>query len=440
MRILFFTQFYPPEVGATQTRMQHFAQRLVENGHHVTVIAEMPNHPKGIIFEGYRSRLVQHIIEDGIEVIRIWVYASPRKTFLRRMLFYNTYMLHAILAGLCLARGRYDVIFATSPPLPVVFSAYLVSRMKHCPFVMDVRDIWPAVGVVLGEIRGQAIIRGAEKLERFLYAKAAAVTCVTRRFVDDVIGKGADSAKVSFLPNGTIPELFNPQHSDGELRRKLGLEGKFVVGFCGNHGVAQGLPEILEAARLLKDRDEFRFLFVGEGPVKSYLLEMKARDELHNVLFLPQVPISEIAPYINAADIMLVPLRKDDIFTAFIPSKMFDFMACGKPIILGVDGEARAILEASGGGVYVAPDNPHALASALSALSENADLLSDMGRRGREYVLQHYVRDQQVEYLEEILAAVARLTSPCGDIGVRSIHNPTPRPQQGERKIGERNR
>jgi glycosyltransferase involved in cell wall biosynthesis len=408
MRILFFSQFFPPEVGATQTRMQHFARWLVEKGHHVTVITEMPNHPKGIIFEGYRGRIVQRSLEDGIEVIRVWIYASPRKSFVRRILFYNTYMINAILAGPLLARSRFDVIFATSPPLPVVFSAYVVSRLKRCPYVMDVRDIWPAVGVVLGEIRGQAVIRSAEKLERFLYRNAAAITSVTRSFMEDVVGKGANPTRVHFLPNGTIPELFNPKRCDHELRRRLGLEGKFVIGFCGNHGVAQGLPEILEAARLVKDRDQFRFLFVGEGPVKSRLLEIQAREGLHNVLLLPQVPITEITPYINAADIMLVPLKRDDIFTGFIPSKMFDFMACGKPIVLSVGGEARSILEAAGGGIYVEPDHPQGLVSSLLDLSQKPGLLVDMGRRGREYVLQHYLRDQQAKRLEGILASAGR--------------------------------
>jgi len=406
MRVLFLSQYYPPEVGATQTRMHHFARSLTENGHQVTVITEVPNHPKGIIFEGYRGRLLLRTVEDGIEIIRTWVYTSPRKTFVRRVLFYCTYMVNAILVGLFLRRQRFDVIFATSPPLPVAVSAYAVSRLRRCPFIMDVRDIWPAVGVILGEIRGQAFIHAAERLERFLYAQAAAVTCVTQSFVRDVISKGAKPAKVHFLPNGTIPELFNPDRINSDLRRQLGIEGKFVVGFCGNHGVAQGLPEILEAARLLKGHDEFRFLFIGEGPVKARLLEIQARHELSNVLMLPQVPISDIAPYINTADVMLVPLKLDDIFTAFIPSKMFDFMACGKPVILGVDGEARAILEESGGGIYVEPDNPQALASLLLTLSSNREQLEDMGHRGRDYVLRHYLRDEQAKRLGQILAAV----------------------------------
>ena len=199
MRILLLTQFYPPEVGATQSRMHHFARRLAEKGHRVTVITELPNHPKGVIFPGYRRRLFRRTIEDNpsgsnpqgasLDVIRLWVYASPHKSPLRRIAFYLTYTINAIIAGIFLARGRYDVIFATSPPLPVVLAAYALSRLKRCPYVMDVRDLWPAVGVAVGELRGKAMLRVAERMEEFLYRKAAAITCVTQELCGLRCGK-----------------------------------------------------------------------------------------------------------------------------------------------------------------------------------------------------------------------------------------------------------
>ena len=408
MRILFLTQFFPPEVGATQARMHHCAQRLVEKGHQVTVITELPNHPKGVIFPGYGRRLFRRSTEDELDVIRLWVYTSPHKNSLRRILFYFTYMINAVFAGLFLARGRYDVVFATSPPLTVVLAAYVVSWFKRCRYVMDVRDLWPAVGVVLGEIRGNAFVSVLERLERLLYRRAAAITGVTRSFVDYIEQKGVDRGKIYFLPNGTIPELFHPDRQDHSIRQRLGLENKFVVGFCGNHGVAQGLPGILEAAQLLREHEDVSFLFVGEGPLKERLLDTKRRERLDNVLLLPEVPVDEIAGYINAADVMLVPLRKDKIFTSFIPSKMFDFMACAKPIVLTVDGEARAILDEAGAGVYVEPDNPQALCDALVRLRECPEVLTQMGQRGRAFVLEHYLRDTQAERLEGILSAHSR--------------------------------
>lgn len=407
MRLLFFTQYYPPEVGATQTRMHHFARRLVERGHDVTVVTELPNHPRGIVFDGYRGKAVRRSVEDGVRVIRVWVYATPRKSAIRRMLFYGTYMFGAIAAALVLARGRYDAVFATSPPLPAALAGYVVARLRRRPFVMDVRDIWPAVGVALGELRGRRLIRAAEWVERLLYRRAAAVTCVTRTFVDDAVRKGADPSRVHFLPNGTVPELFNPDRDGRAVRERLGLAGKFIVAFCGNHGVAQGLPDVLEAARLLRDRAAVHFLFVGEGPVKAELRRLQTQYGLANVTLLPEVPVTEIADYINAADVMLVPLKADPIFAGFIPSKLFDFLACARPVVLAVDGEARAILEASGGGVYVEPGRPEALAETVRALAAEPDRLAEMGRRGRAYVLEHFLRDTQVVRLEQILRSAA---------------------------------
>ncbi len=346
-----------------------------------------------------------------MDVIRLWVYTSPGKSPLRRILFYLTYMVNAIIACLLLARGRYDVIFATSPPLPVLVSAYVVSRFKRRPYVMDVRDLWPAVGVVVGELRGKALLRVAERMEVFLYRRAVAITCVTRGFVEYVAEKGINRGKIFFLPNGTMPEIFRPSEVmdkgqvDHSLRRQLGLENKFLVGFCGNHGVAQGLPSVMEAAHLLRGQEGVSLLFVGEGPVKQQLLDIKERKNLDNVLMLPQVPVEEISEYINACDVMLVPLAKDEIFSSFIPSKMFDYMACAKPIILAVDGEARAIMEEAGAGVYVEPDNPGALRDTIIELREHPQPLARMGERGREYVLKHYLRDTQAEKLEGILSA-----------------------------------
>ena len=373
----------------------------------MTVITELPNHPKGVIFPGYRRRLFRRTREANVDVIRLWVYTSPRKSPLRRILFYFTYMFAAILAGLFLARGRYDVIFATSPPLPVVLAAYWVALFKRRPFVMDVRDLWPAVGVAIGEIRGKAMVRMGERMEGFLYRKAAAITCVTRGFMDYMAAKGIAREKLFPLPNGTIPELFHPERVDHSLRWRLGLEHKFVVGFCGNHGVAQGLPSVLESAGLLREHEDIAFLFVGEGPAKQRLLDTKHDEKLDNVLLLPEVPISDIAGYINACDVMLVPLRKDEIFASFIPSKMFDFMACAKPVVLAVDGEARAILTEAGAGVYVEPDDPQALRDALLSLQGRPETLAEMGEHGRAYVLKHYLRDAQAEKLEELLSAHA---------------------------------
>ena len=312
-------------------------------------------------------------------------------------------MFLATAAALVMVRGKYDVIFATSPPLPVVLAAAIVGWLKRRPVVMDVRDLWPAVGVTLGEVPSGSLLKSAEKLELFLYRRSAVITCVTRGFIEYIKQRGIDPQKLHFLPNGTMPEFFHPLSEEETVRAQLRLQGKFVVGFCGNHGVAQGLSTVVETARIMQEQEEVRFLFVGEGPFKQQMLEAKERDGLSNLLLLPEVPVHEIGRYINAGDVMLVPLKKDEIFASFIPSKMFDYMACGKPIVLTVDGEARSILEQAGGGVYVEADDARALADKLSELRQHPENLQQMGEQGRKFVLRHYLRDVQAERLEGIL-------------------------------------
>lgn len=411
MRILIISQYFSPEIGATQTRMHYFARALADKGHEVTVICEVPNHPAGIIRQEYRKRFFVKSDEDGFGVIRVWVFARPRKTFLNRILFYLSFLINGVLGGLMLARGKYDVIFATSPPLPVGLAGLILAVFKQSRFVLDIRDLWPLVAPSVGELRRGLLYKSAEILERLLYRKASAVTCVTRSFVKYVLSKGIPQDRVFFLPNGTIPELFNPQRQDPLLREKLGLNGKFLVTFCGTHGVAQGLPKILEAAKLLGGEQKIVFCFVGEGPVKAELLKKKETDKIENVIFLPQVPVTEVTRYINASDLLLVPLKADKVFDWFIPSKMFDFMACGKAVIVTVDGEAKRILDESGGGVYVPPEDPAALAEVVCELSRDTERLSQMGRRGRDYVLSHFIREVQANSLERIFFGLVRRAS-----------------------------
>jgi glycosyltransferase involved in cell wall biosynthesis len=407
MRILIFTQYYPPESGATQSRLDHFAHFLAGRGHDVTVIAEVPNHPKGVIFDGYRGRFVKRSLEDGVDTRRVWVLTSPRKSSWRRIAFYLSYAFSAAIVGLTAIRRRPQAVFASSPPLPVLLPAYAVSRARRCPLVVDIRDIWPAVGVALGEINGAIPLRAAQLLERFLYDRSAAITCVTRGFVRHVQESGISSDRIHYLPNGTVPDVFHPSRQDADIRRSLGIDGKFVVGYVGLHGIAQGLKVLIDAADRLRDRPDLHFLMVGEGPDKAQLVNAARDRGLVNITFHAEVPQREVVPYINTCDVMVVPLRKLDVFSTFIPSKLFDYLSCQRPVVLMVDGEARALLEDSGGGVYVTPEDSGALADQLTKLASEPDRLADMGRNGRNWVLEHFVRDDQAAQLETLLAQVA---------------------------------
>jgi glycosyltransferase involved in cell wall biosynthesis len=405
MTILIFTQYYPPEVGATQNRLHLFASRLARRGHDVTVVTEVPNHPAGIIAEGYRGVLCRRSLEDGVKVIRVWVATSPRKSFLVRIAFYLTYALNAAIAALLFVK-RPDVIFTSSPPLTVGLPALACARLFRKPLVLDVRDLWPVLAVELGEMRNRTALKLSRALERTLYRDAAAITVVTEGFRTYVERAGVPRGRIALVPNGTLTDLFRPVPPDAVERDRLGLAGHFVVGFFGNHGIAQDLDRVVDAARLLQDDDRFRFLFVGEGPVKAALQERAAH--LRNVVFRDQVPQAQVIPLIALADVVLVPLKRLELFKTFVPSKLFDFMACERPIVLQVDGEAREILERAGAGVFVEPGDVDALAGALRRLISLAPAeRRAMGERGRAFVARYYRRDAQVDVLEELLARAA---------------------------------
>jgi len=412
MKILMLTQYFYPEVGATQTRIYEFARNLISKGHEVTVITEVPNHPIGIIHEQYQGKLFIMEEIDAIRVIRVWVWARQKKSFANRILFYLSYMVMSFFAGLYF-KGRYDIIFATSPPLFVGVSGYLLSLFKRSRYVLDIRDLWPAAATALGELSNKRIISLAEKIERILYKNADAIVAVTHGFCKFIRQSGGDKDKIFYIPNGTVEDIFKPLAPDPELKKKLDLEGKFIVTFAGTLGIAQGLWSLIHAAKLLRHYEDIVLLFIGDGPVKHMLIELARKLKLTNTYFYPQVPITDINPYLSASDILLVSLKDDVVFNTFIPSKLFDFMACGKPIILSVDGEARQIFEKAEAGIYASPENFYELSDAIIRLYEDSGLRRRCGRNGRNYVTRNFSRKKQSEQLERVFK---RLVD--GDLGL----------------------
>ena len=408
MHILFVTQFFTPEVGATQTRIHEFARACVAAGHRVTVLTELPNHPRGTILPEYQGRILTRETLDGFTVLRVWVWTAPIKTFWTRLAFYGTFFALATVRGM-LIRGPVDVVFATSPPLPVGLIGWVLARARRARYVLDIRDLWPAAARALGELNRPALLRAAEALEHFLYRHADRITTVTRGFVRHIATSVPDRGRIEWLPNGTIADVFRPDRVDPALRTRLGLTGRFVVTFAGNHGIGQGLGTVLEAADLLRGRPDVTFCLIGDGPQKAELVSRAERMQLTNVRFIPGVPLAEVTPYLTTSDVLLVCLRRHAVFDTFIPSKLFDFLACARPVILMVNGEAREVLEASGNGVWVAPEDSAGLAKVILELMEQPEAeRQSMGERGRAYVLKHYSRAAQAERLVALLDALQR--------------------------------
>ncbi len=410
MRILYLSQYFPPEVGATQTRAYEMARYLVSAGHQVTMLTEVPNHPSGIIPPEYQGKFWERSNLDGINVIRVWVKASPNKTFSTRMAFYLTYMLNAALAGLVLARGRYDALVATSPPLFVGGAALVLSVLRRIPMVFEVRDLWPESAVALGELHSPRAVALAGKLEKTCYNRARRLVVVTEGIRRRLAERGF-GAKLALIPNGANTDLFRPDPAAGAaLRAELGLAlgNRFVVLYAGIHGIAQGLETALEAARQLQAVSDVHFVFVGEGPKKVELLAMKERLGLDNVTMLPERPRSDMPAFLSAADVALVPLRRLKLFEGALPSKMFDAWACGCPVILSIDGEARRVLEQADAGLFVEPENAGQMAKAILQLKGDPALLHRYGDNGRRLVEENYSRQRLAAQLERLLLTVIK--------------------------------
>jgi glycosyltransferase involved in cell wall biosynthesis len=402
LKVTLVSQYFPPEVGATQSRMQAFAEYLAARGHQVTVVCEFPNHPHGVMPPEYRGRVIEDDRTNPYRVLRVWVRASPEKTQRTRIAFYLSYM--AMATAVTPLTGRPDVVVATSPPLFAGLAGYAISRLTGAPLVLDVRDLWPAAAVSLNQISTGLTLRAAETLERMLYRKAAAVVAVTQPFtehIDRLRGRGPATA---LIPNGTL-ELFFEQNGAVPRDALGGRDGKLLITFAGTHGIAQALPAVLDAAALVEDVADIAF--VGDGPLKEHLMELAAERGLHNVHFHPQRPLEEIPPILAASDALLVPLSSHPTFADFVPSKMIDYMASGRPVILAAAGESARLLTEAGAGYAVAPEDADALAAAIRRLAEHPADAAAMGERGRRFAARR-LRSVQAERLEQILLDVTR--------------------------------
>jgi glycosyltransferase involved in cell wall biosynthesis len=407
MRVLYLSQYFPPEVGATQTRAYEMARGLIRAGHQVTMIAEVPNHPAGVISPQYKGKLYERTDLDGIEVIRVWVKTAPVKTFRTRMAFYLSYMVSATLAGLLLARRRYDLIYATSPPLFVGGAGLALSYLRRTPLVFEVRDLWPESAVALGELNNPRAIALAERLESACYRRSRQIVLTTQEMKDHLEKQGVPADKMQVVRNGANPDLFRfDPEARQQLRAELGLEDKFVVIYAGLIGLAQALPTVLDAAALMQPLDPaVHFLLVGDGPTKADLVAQAKQRQLVNVTFVPAQPRESVPAYLSAADVAVIPLVRKRLVGA-LPSKMFDAMACERPIILSAEGEALLVLRKEQVGLSVPPEAPEPLSEAVLALKQDPLRAQQFGQRGRPAVVERYSRQTQARQLASVLSAI----------------------------------
>jgi len=402
MRIVLFSQYFAPEVTASRARAQAFAEGLTAAGHEVEVICEVPNHPTGIVHEGYGDRWVDRRELDGYEVTYVRVHTDPVKTTRSRLLLYGTYAASSSLVGIA-TRRRPDVILATSPPLPVAAAAASAAFRHRAPWVMDVRDLWPEAAVILGELRGDRVIRFAEWLERRLYRSARAIVTVTEPFREQVLAT-APGSRVEVIPNGTTQRWLDAGAAAANRDGAGFGADEFVWMYAGNLGIAQGLETAVEAQRLLGP--PFRLVLLGGGPERERLREVAAGLSPGSVEFRDPVQPHEAAIQMRAADALLVSLGAEPALAKFVPSKLFDCCALGRPVILAASGEAPRLAAASQAALPVAVGDAEALAGAVRSLRDDPALAAGFSERGPAFA-SDYLRERQVDRLERLLVEVA---------------------------------
>lgn len=404
MHILFVTDNFPPETNAPASRTFEHAREWVRAGERVTVLTCAPNFPFGKVYAGYRNALLQTETMDGIEVYRVWSYMAANQGFFRRTLDFASFMVAAVLGSFRLASP--DVVVATSPQFFAGLGGYLIAGLKRRPFVFEVRDLWPESIAAVGLMREGLLMRLLTRMARRLYHRCDRLVTVGEGYQAQIQDKyQVPEDKIALVPNGVLFELFSRQGKRDRYREELDWGGRFVVVYVGAHGMSQKLETLLEAAQRLTDRD-ILFAFVGDGAEKAELIRRKERMGLENCIFYPAQPKERVPSFYEAADACIVALRKSELFKANYPSKMFEALGMGCPVILSGEGRSAEILLESGGGTVVPPETPKTLAEEVLYLHEHPAEAARMGERGRQYVEKHHSRRVWAQRYLELLKQV----------------------------------
>ena len=389
------------------TRHYELGRRLVADGQRFTVVASDVSYHTGKRVVP-RTKFVTECNEDGVRILRAFTYAAVHKSYVARVFSFLSFMTTSVLVGI--GAGKPDVVMGTTPPIFQAVSAWALSAVRRKPFLLEVRDLWPEFAIDIGLLKNLTLIRIARALERFLYKHADHLLVNSPAYRDYLIEKGIDPSKVSFIPNGVDPDMFDPATDGSRIRRQFGLEGKFVATYAGALGMANDLDVLVGAAEALQSRGDIHILIVGDGKERARLEESARSKGLRNITFAGSFPKSQMNEVLAASDACVAILRNIPMFTTTYPNKVFDYMAAGRPIVLAIDGVIREVVEAADGGVFVKPGNPELLAAAIARLADQPERASAMGRSAREYVVQHFNRDLHARELALLIAKVAANT------------------------------
>jgi glycosyltransferase involved in cell wall biosynthesis len=394
MKLLILTQYFPPEVGAPQNRLYELAVRLQQKGIDISVLTAMPNYPQMQVYEGYKGKFYMQESMSGLQVHRSWIYTTTSKSIFKRLLNYFSFVFTSFWVG-WFKLGKFDYILCESPPLFLGKTAYALKKLKGAKLLFNVSDLWPESAERLGLVTNPFFLKSATKLEEFLYRQSDLISGQTQGIVKNISSRFPDK-KVYWLPNGVDLNYYKADAIQSSWREQHQFgEHDFILLYAGIIGHAQGLEVIIHAAARLKEFNTIKFVLIGSGPEKEWLQELKNRMQVHNVFFYDAVGKTEMPAIIAASTVSVVPLKRLDLFKGAIPSKIFENLAMKKPILLGVEGEAKDLFITAGNtGLAFIPEDPADLAEKTLHLYNNRELLQQLGENGYRYVQEKFTRDK----------------------------------------------
>jgi colanic acid biosynthesis glycosyl transferase WcaI len=410
VKILYVSQYFSPEMGAPAARAAELSKHWARMGHDVTVLTGFPNHPTGVVPEEWRSRLHRLLYRETVDEVRVihtWLWPLPNRKVHERIRNYASFCFSAAISGLALSRPQ--VIIATSPQLLCALSGWWLAFWKRVPFVFEVRDLWPeSLAAVGAGSEGTLLHRTLGAVAGFLYRHADRIVVVTPAFKEHLIRYwSVPAGKIFIVENGVETDRFQLDPAAVEVRKRLKLDGRLLICYIGTIGNAHGLDTLVDAAKELKTTlPKAMFLLIGEGAEKQRIIDLAAARRLTNIQFLGQQPREQIPAYVSAADLCLVMLKKTELFKTVIPTKLLEYMACERPVIVAVDGQARQIVEEAGSGVFVEPENSKALVKAILDLAEDSDRRRQMGISGRRYIVSKFSRERTAHDYIGVLATL----------------------------------
>ncbi len=401
LHILLIHQAFVDLSEAGGTRHTEFARYLASRGQRVTIIASSVNYLTGKE-RGADQELTTQV--PGVELLRAATYHGLHRSFIHRLISFFTFTLSSFFIGLRVK--DVDLVWGTTPPIFQTLTAWLLAHLKGVPFLLEVRDLWPAFAVQVGVLRNPVLIRASEWLERFLYRNADQLVVNSPGFVEHVKARGGK--RISVVPNGADATMFDPSASGAQFRTRHSLSPEaFVVLYAGAHGLSNDLGIVLQAAELVKAEEKILIVLMGDGKDKPALQAQAADLKLENVRFLPPLPKTQMPEALAAADACLAILKPIKLYATVYPNKVFDYMAAGRPVLLAIDGAMRKVVEEAGAGLFVPPGDAQSLAQAMTRLAGDPAKARALGCAGRVYLEAHFERTKLAELMLDVIQETA---------------------------------